>query len=101
MIRGIIEAILSIVFGIILIMFVTSMVKDNLLPGYAIWISGLVDIGLSIFALIYLDVGILFPLGWLAGSFIMKDLLDPVGLILNIGAPIVIIAIRVVTWFKN
>lgn len=99
--KGIAEAITGIVFGIVLTTIVGAFAKDGTLPGYSVWLFGVINVILNIATINSLRyAGILYTIGWLIGSWLMKDILSPVDIVFNIIAPIIILILRAYFWIK-
>ena len=100
--KGLAEAVVGIVTGFLLITIVGSFAKDGLIPEYFVWLFGLFSIIANIATLKspkYL--GLLYTLGWLLGSLLLRDLLGPTGIVFNIVGPIAILILRVWLWIKG
>jgi hypothetical protein len=96
--RGIAEAIVGILMGIILITMVNSFAQDGMLPKYFVWLFGLFVFIANILTLNTLRIGgLLYAIGWLIGSLWLIDLLGPIDIAFNIAGPIIIIILRL--WF--
>ena len=96
--RGIAEAIVGILMGIILITMVNSFAQDGMLPKYFVWLFGLFVFIANILTLNTLRLGgLLYAIGWLIGSLWLIDLLGPIDIAFNIAGPIIIIILRL--WF--
>jgi len=100
--RGLAESIAGIVTGFVLITIVTSFAQDGLIPGYFVWLFGLFFIIGNIATLnSFRYFGLLYALGWLFGSLLLRDLLSPIDFVFNIIGPIVILVIRIWFGIKN
>lgn len=96
--RGIAEAIVGILMGIILITMVNSFAQDGMLPKYFVWLFGLFVFIANLLTLNTLRIGgLLYAIGWLIGSLWLIDLLGPIDIAFNIAGPIIIIILRL--WF--
>ena len=94
--RGLAESIAGIVTGFVLITIVISFAQDGLIPRYFVWLFGLFFIIGNIATLSsFRYFGLLYTLGWLFGSLLLRDLLSPTDFVFNIIAPIVILVIRI------
>lgn len=88
--------------GIVLTTIVVTFAKDGTLPGYSIWLFGLINVIWNIATINSLRyAGLLYTIGWLIGSWLMKDILSPVDIAFNIAGPIVILITRAYFWIKN
>ena len=101
--KGLAEAVAGIVLGFLLITIVDSFAKDGLIPTYFVWLFGLFSIVANIATLNsrrrYL--GLLYTIGWLLGSLLLRDLLGPADIVFNIVGPIVILILRIWSWIKG
>ena len=96
--RGITEAIVGIVMGVILITTVSALAQDGMLPKYFVWLFGLFSFIANILTLNTLRLGgLLYAIGWLIGSLWLIDLLSPIDIAFNLAGPIIIIILRL--WF--
>lgn len=99
---GLVEAIIGALMGLILNSVVKGFVQSSALPSYAIIILYLFNIVMSIATVIGLPkFGILYIIGWIFGSFIIKDILDPFDIFINIVVPIMILIIGIVVSIKK
>lgn len=100
--KGIKEAITGIVMGFLLTTIVDSFVKDGLLPGYSKWFFVLIGIvgGIGIIKL-FRSEGVLYLIGWVIGSWLLRDLFGPADYAFYIVVPIVILVIKAWFWFKG
>jgi hypothetical protein len=100
--QGIAEAITGVVMGILLTNIVDTSVKTGSLPGYFSWMFGLFNIVLNIVTInSFRYLGLLYTIGWLFGTWMLKDILSPFDLWVNIGGPIVMLVLRVWFWIKG
>lgn len=100
--KGIAGGVAGGVIGFLLITIVDSFAKDGSIPGYSVWLFGLLSIIVNIATLnTHRYLGLFYTIGWLLGSLLLIDLLDPVGIVFNIAGPIVIIILRAWFWFKG
>ncbi|GAH66505.1 unnamed protein product, partial [marine sediment metagenome] len=100
--KGIAEAITGIVLGILLITMVDAFAKDGTLPGYSVWLFGLISIIANLATInSFRYGGALYAIGWLLGSLLLRDLLGPADIIFNIVGPIVILILRAWFWIKD
>ena len=100
--QGIVGALTGIVLGTMLTTMVDAFAKDGTLPSYFVLLFGLVSVIGNIVTIKYFQyAGVLYTIGWLIGSLIMRDILSPVDIVFNIAAPIVILILRAYFWVKN
>jgi hypothetical protein len=100
--KGIAGAVTGVVLGIFLTSTIDALAKDGTLPGYFVWSFGLMNIILNIATINALRyAGMLYTIGWLIGSLIMRDVLGPLGIAFNIAGPALIIIARAYFWFKS
>lgn len=100
--KGLAEAIIGIVMGILLITIVGAFAKDGLIPEYFVWLFGLFSIIANIATVnSFRYAGLLYTTGWLLGSLLLRDLLGPADVVFNIVGPIVILILRVWFWIKD
>jgi hypothetical protein len=98
------QAVISTLIGLILVVAVSFCVNAGWIPAYSTTILSFFNIVASIFAMLKMrGWGIFYVIGWLAGSFIFNSLglLEPTDIIFNIVVPIVILALRILFWFKK
>jgi len=100
--KGMAEATTGIVLGTMLTIMVDAFAKDGTLPSYFVLLFGLFSvIGNIVTIKSFQYAGVLYTVGWLIGSWIMRDILSPVDIVFNIAAPIVILILRAYFWIKN
>jgi hypothetical protein len=100
--KGLAEAIVGIVAGVILITTVNAFAQDGTLPKYFVWLFGLFSFAANIVTLNYLRfAGLLYAIGWLIGSLLVISLLSPIDIAFNIVGPIIIIILRIWLWIKS
>ena len=100
--KGLVEAIIGIVLGVILITTVNSFAQDGTLPKYFVWLFGLFSFVANIATLNYFRfAGVLYSIGWLIGSWLVISLLSPIDIAFNIVGPIIILILRVWFWIKG
>jgi hypothetical protein len=97
--KGLFEAVTGAVIGFALAAIIDYFANDGIIPWY-------VRTGFTIFGIIsslftiykFKSLGILYISGWIAGSWLLKDILGPVDFVLLIVVPLGIILFRV--WRK-
>jgi len=100
--KGLAEAIIGIVMGILLITIIDAFAKDGLIPKYFVWLFGLFSIIANIATInSFRYAGLLYSIGWLLGSLLLRDLLGPADIVFNIVSPIIILVLRVWFWIKD
>jgi len=100
--KGLAESAAGLLGGFLLTALVDSLVRNSSLPGYFVWLFGVFNILLNLATVNSLRrVSLVYTLGWLAGSVFFFDLLDPVGIGVNIGAPALIVIFKCWYWIKN
>jgi len=105
--QGLGEAIEEIIGGIVLIVFsvaINAIAATGLLPSGFMQIFELIDIVILASLLFgYQKAGFMYLIGWIFGMFIMipSGLLGFWDIVLYIGAPILIIAVKAYVWFQN
>ncbi len=101
---GFIQAIISVIIGFILTAVVQFCAGQGWIPSYSIIILSVFNIMANIYSMRKMrSWGIYYTIGWLAGSFIFKEvgLLETADFIFNIIAPIGILFVRLILWIKN
>ncbi len=101
---GFFQAIWSIIIGFIITAAVQLCVKEGWVPAYSTVILSAFNIIANIFTLRKVrGWGIFYTLGWLAGSFIFKEvgLLETIDFIFNIIAPICLLFVRLLIWIRD
>ncbi len=100
--KGLAEAIIGIVMGIMLITIVGAFAEDGYIPKYFVWLFGLFSIIANITTIhSFRYAGLLYTIGWLLGSLLLRDLLGPADIVFNVVGPIVILILRVWFWIKD
>lgn len=100
--KGLVETIIGIVMGILLITIVGVFAEDGLIPEYFVWLFGLFSIIANIATInSFRYAGLLYTIGWLLGSLLLRDLLGPADIVFNIVGPIVILILRLWFWMKD
>ena len=100
--KGLAEAVIGIVMGFLLITIVHAFAKDGLIPEYFVWLFGLFSIIANVATVnSFRYAGLLYTIGWLLGSLLLRDLLGPADIVFNIVGPIVILILRVWFWIKD
>jgi hypothetical protein len=100
--RGIAEAMVGIVLGVVLTTVVDSFVKNGTLPSYSVWLLGLFNIVGNLMTIDDLRYGgTLYTIGWLIGSWLLRSMMGPVDIAFNIAGPIVILLLRGWFWYKS
>jgi hypothetical protein len=99
---GIKEAIVGAVAGLILSTFVKALAQDSSIPSYAVGILYAFNIIVGVVSIFALrTVGTLYLVGWIIGSLIVKDVMEPLDIFLNIALPIIFLAIKAAYWVKD
>lgn len=101
---GFLQAVISLVMGILLFYILGYLVNKELIPSYSLTIFGIFNILSNLISIISMrSWGIFYTIGWLAGSLIFKEmgLLDTTDFILNIIVPIAILALRLILWTRK
>jgi|GEM_PF-2263766 len=100
--KGLEEAIIGIITGIVVIAIMNAFLQDDLIPQYFAWVFGIALIIGNVAAIKkYLIAAPLYLLTWVIGSFLLIDLLDPLGIVINIAAPIAILIARIWLYIKG
>lgn len=101
---GFLQAISSIILGFIITGAVQFCAKEGWIPSYSTVILSVFNIIANIITMRKVrGWGIFYTLGWLAGSFIFKEvgLLETIDFVFNIIAPICILFARLVIWVRD
>lgn len=100
--KGLAEAMVGALAGFILVVFIDSLAKDGSLPRYFVLMFGLVN---AVASLVTVDsfrsVGLLYAIGWLVGAWLMRSIMGPFDIAVNIGGPILVLALRGWFWIKS
>ena len=100
--KGVTESLVGIVLGLLLITIVEDFASNGVLPGYSVLLCALFNIVLNIATInSFRYVGLLYTIGWLVGSLMLREMLGPAEIVLNVGGPIVIIILRAWFWYKK
>ena len=100
--KGLIGAVSGIILGFVLMTAVNFLVNNGNLPDYSVWLLGLFNFVANLFSLKYFrSAGLLYTIGWLAGSWLFIGMLGPVDIIFNIAGPIAIMVLRLTFWIKR
>ena len=100
--KGIAESIVGVVLGILLITIVNAFAEDGTLPGYFVWLFGLISVIANIATINSLRfTGLFYAIGWLLGSLLLIELLGPLEILFNVAGPIIILILRVWFWIKE
>lgn len=96
------EAFSGAVIGFALAAIIDSFAKDGLIPWYIQGLFSLAGILGSLGTINqFKSIGILYIIGWIIGSWLLKDLLGPVDFVLLIVVPIAIIVVRLWFWIAG
>jgi hypothetical protein len=101
---GLGQAVVSTLIGMILVISVSYLVKIDWIPAYSTTILSLLNIAASLLAMRKMRRwGIFYAIGWLTGAFLFNalGLFEPIDVVFNIVAPIVILILRFLLWVKN
>ena len=99
---GLKAAIVGLLLGIILTSIINYLVGIGWLPGYSQLVFSVISLILNLFTLTQMrSWGVFYSVGWLAGSLIFIGMMSTTDIILNIGAPILIFAIRLALWIGS
>ena len=100
--KGMAESIVGVVLGILLITIVDAFAEDGALPGYFVWLFGLISVIANLATINSLRfTGLFYTIGWLLGSLLLVDLLGPLEIVFNIVGPIIILILRAWFWIKD
>ena len=94
--KGIWEALTGAIFGFVLAAVVDYFTKDGLFPWYvqaAFTVFGVIGSIVTIYG--FKSKGILYLMGWIAGSWLLQGLLGTTDFILLVVVPICIVLIRI------
>jgi hypothetical protein len=102
--KGLTQAVISIVVGLLLTALVSFLVNYKLVPDYSLTIFTIFNIISNIFTLNSMrSWGIFYTVGWLLGSllFYYLGLMETVDFIINMVVPAAIMALRLVLWVRK
>ncbi len=95
--EGLVETMVGAIMGLILNSVVMSFARDGSLPSYVVPILYMFNIVAGIAGVIRMRAfGFLYVIGWIIGSFIVKDIMEPLDIVINIVLPIIILIIGIV-----
>jgi hypothetical protein len=93
--KGLAAAIISVVTGVILSAVVAALAQHEVIPSYSPLVFGIVRFIVNIFLIrSFQKAGILYTLGWLGGTWLLRDAMGEIDLIFNIAGPILVLIIR-------
>ena len=93
--KGFVQAIISVVSGIVLTYAITTMVNKAILPDYSLIIFTFLSLIANIVAIKKMGRwGLFYTVGWLVGTLLFKRMLSIPDFILNIIFPVLILVIR-------
>lgn len=90
--RGLRGAFIGIVVGFAVTAIVDTFAKDGLIPQVFVPLIGIIIVIYTFSIKPYFST--LYTIGWLVGSLLIRDLLGPLDIFLNIVVPIIILVIR-------
>jgi hypothetical protein len=97
--KGLLEAVTGTLFGFGLAALIDYFTRDGMIPWQIQTLFTLIGIIGSLFTIYkFKSIGILYIIGWIIGSWFLKDLLGTVDFVLLIIVPIAIILLRI--WRK-
>jgi hypothetical protein len=93
--KGFIQAIVSIITGILLTWVITFLVNKTVIPGYSIIIFTTLSLIANIISINKMGRwGLFYTIGWLVGTLLFKEMLSTTSFILNVIFPVLILIIR-------
>ena len=93
--KGFSEAVIGVLVGLGLTFAVNFLADKDIIPRQAVTIYGMVALVLNIFTLNSLgSVGIVYTVGWLAGSLLFMSVMSEQDIIINIVIPVILLLIR-------
>jgi hypothetical protein len=100
--KGFIQVIIGITGGIIISALMSLFQKNGLIPSDFVYWFTLVGFASSVISMIsFKTAGVIFTLGWIAGAWLLKDILSPFDFVVYIIAPIVALGLRLLFFFKK
>ena len=92
---GWINSIQGIIVGIVIAAILDAVVKDGLIPSYFVWFIALIGLWGSFSTIsTFRKARWSYAIGWIIAAIILRDLLDPIGLVVNIAVPLIILVYR-------
>jgi hypothetical protein len=99
---GFLQAILSVISGIIITTILGFLVARDTIPGYSLLIFTVFNLILNIIALKKMrSWGMYYTLGWLAGTLLLRSQLSTADFVLNIIFPVLILVSRFFLWLRQ
>jgi hypothetical protein len=99
--RGLTEAVVGIFCGVIQTIFVKSFEQDGLIPSYMSWAFVGIGVIANIGTINSLKVaGVTYTIGWLVGAWMLRSMLGPLDLAINVAAPILLLVLKLWHWIK-
>ena len=99
--KGFVQVAIGIIGGIIISALLSWFAKDGLIPSDFVLAFTLVGFASSVVTVFsFKTAGVIFTLGWIAGAWLLKDMLSPFDFAVYILAPIVALAVRAYFFFK-
>jgi hypothetical protein len=102
--KGLVQAVVSVVVGLLLTALVGFLVNDKLVPAYALTIFTIFNIISNILTMNSMrSWGIFYTVGWLLGSLLFNylGLMGTTDFIINLVVPIAIMALRLFLWIRK
>jgi hypothetical protein len=100
--KGLGEAIVGIILGAVLTFIVDSLEKNGLIPSYVSWGMLLISMVLNLMTVKSLRVaGVTYTVGWLLGTWLLKDMLSSADFAFNMIVPVLILILKSWYWLKK
>src|SRR4030042_3462372 len=100
--RRLTEVVMGIICGVIQTIFIESFEQDGLRPSYISWAFVVIGIVANVGTINSLKVaGVTYALGWLVGSWLLRNMLGPLDLAINVAVPILLLVLKSWYWIKR
>jgi hypothetical protein len=100
--KGCQEVIAGIVGGIALSAVPAAFVQDGAIPTGVVLLFALVGIFGTVFTIrSYRTSGFIFTLGWIAGAWLLKDVVDIIAFLVYFIIPATVLLVRMVVFFRG
>jgi hypothetical protein len=100
--NGFLQAIISIVTGIILTIILNFLVEEGIIPGYSLLLFTAFNVIANLLTIQKMRYwGLFYTLGWLVATLLFSAELSTTELVLNTVFPVLILATRFGLWVKE
>ncbi len=93
--KGFSEAVIGVLVGLGLTFAINYLADKGIIPQQAVTVWGIICLVLNIFTMnSFGSAGIVYTMGWLAGSFLFISVMSEQDIVINIIIPVILLAIR-------